>query len=342
MANKNTTAKRIALALQGGGAHGAFTWGVLDKLLEDGRFDLAAISGTSAGAMNAAVLTQGHVSGGRDGARQSLEDFWLAVSRLGAASPIRRSLLDMVTGNWSMDQSPAYNWFDLVTRVVSPYESNPLDINPLLELIERTIDFEKVRSCSAISLFVSATNVRNGKIKVFEGHELTAATIMASACLPKIYRAVEIDGEHYWDGGFMGNPPIFPVFYKTDIADIILVQINPIERAELPRTARDIDNRLNEITFNSSLLRELRAIHFVTRLIDDGKLDQSEYTRAHLHQIECSKRLNPLSASSKLNTEWPFLLHLRDIGRETAEEWLEQNADKVGVTSTLDLPAMFD
>jgi NTE family protein len=212
------TAKPIALALQGGGAHGAFTWGVLDKLLEDGRLDIKAISGTSAGAMNAAVLAQGFAEGGPDKARETLETFWRSVSRLGAASPIRRSFIDMLTGNWSMDQSAAYNWFDLASRVVSPYDANPLDINPLLDLLEQTIDFDQVHCCQHIKLFVSATNVRTGKIKVFEGHELTPAMVMASACLPRLFKAVEIDGEHYWDGGFMGNPPIFPIFYKSDQA----------------------------------------------------------------------------------------------------------------------------
>jgi NTE family protein len=336
------TAKPIALALQGGGAHGAFTWGVLDKLLEDGRLDIKAISGTSAGAMNAAVLAQGFAEGGPDKARETLETFWRSVSRLGAASPIRRSFIDMLTGNWSMDQSAAYNWFDLASRVVSPYDANPLDINPLLDLLEQTIDFDQVHCCQHIKLFVSATNVRTGKIKVFEGHELTPAMVMASACLPRLFKAVEIDGEHYWDGGFMGNPPIFPIFYKSDLADIVLVQINPIERAELPRSARDIDNRLNEITFNSSLLRELRAISFVGRLIEDGKLTGDEYTHARMHHIEASDELGPLSASSKLNTEWPFLLHLRDIGRETAAAWLDAHAASIGVSSTLDLHAMFE
>ena len=334
--------KPVALALQGGGAHGAFTWGVLDKLLEDGRLEIAAISGTSAGAMNAAVLAQGFVDGGRDGARQALENFWHAVSRLGAASPIRRSFIDILTGNWSMDQSPAYNWFDLASRIVSPYDVNPLDVNPLLDLLEQTIDFERVHCCQQIKLFVSATNVRTGKIKVFEGHELTPAMVMASACLPRLFKAVEIDGEQYWDGGYMGNPPIFPIFYSSKLEDIVLVQINPIERAQLPRTARDIDNRLNEITFNSSLLRELRAISFVTRLIEDGKLAAREYTHARMHLIEASDRLSPLSASSKLNTEWPFLLHLRDIGRDTAAAWLEANSASIGVSSTLDLRALLD
>jgi len=334
--------KPIALALQGGGAHGAFTWGVLDRLLEDGRMNINAITGTSAGAMNAAVLAQGFTQNGPDGAREALETFWHALSVMGQASPIKRSFADMLTGNWSLDASPAYNMLDVMSRIVSPYDTNPFDINPLLDLLNETIDFDKVRKCNDIELFVSATNVRNGKIKVFNGPELTADMLMASACLPNLYKSVEIDGEIYWDGGYMGNPPIFPLFYHTAIADIMIVQINPIERDEEPKTAREIHNRINEISFNSSLLRELRTIDFVTRLIEDGKLDAKQYTHARMHRIEASEQINPLSASSKMNTEWEFLCHLRDIGRDTCNSWIDAHYDQVGKASTLDLRAMFE
>lgn len=334
--------KPIALALQGGGAHGAFTWGVLDRLLEDGRMNINAITGTSAGAMNAAVLAQGFTQNGPDGARETLETFWHALSVMGQASPIKRSFADMLTGNWSLDASPAYNMLDVMSRIVSPYDTNPFDINPLLDLLNETIDFEQVRKCNDIELFVSATNVRNGKIKVFNGPELTADMLMASACLPHLYKSVEIDGEIYWDGGYMGNPPIFPLFYHTAIADIMIVQINPIERDEEPKSAREIHNRINEISFNSSLLRELRTIDFVTRLIEDGKLDSKQYTHARMHRIEASDLINPLSASSKMNTEWEFLCHLRDIGRDTCSGWIDAHYDQVGKASTLDLRAMFE
>ncbi len=334
--------KPIALALQGGGAHGAFTWGVLDKLLEDGRLGINAITGTSAGAMNAAVLAQGYTQNGADGARETLETFWHALSVMGQASPIKRSFVDMLTGNWSLDASPAYNMLDVMSRIVSPYDTNPFDINPLLDLLNQTIDFDKVRKCADIELFVSATNVRNGKIKVFNGTELTADMLMASACLPHLYKSVNIEGELYWDGGYMGNPPIFPLFYNTPIADIMIVQINPIEREDEPKTAREIHNRINEITFNSSLLRELRTIDFVTRLIDDGKLDAKQYTHARMHRVEATELINPLSASSKMNTEWEFLCHLRDIGSDTCSAWLDTHYDQVGKSSTLDLRAMFE
>ena len=314
----------------------------MDKLLEDGRLQIAAITGTSAGAMNAAAFAQGWTTGGPDGARAAMDSFWSSISRLGTFSPIRRSPFDVLTGNWSMDASPAYNWIDVMSRLVSPYETNPFNFNPILDLLQKTIDFDKVRACTEVKLFVSATNVRNGKIKVFSGDELTPEAVMASACLPKIFQAVEIGGEHYWDGGYMGNPPIFPIFYSTAVKDVVIVQINPIERPQLPRTAREIDNRIDEISFNSSLIRELRAIEFVTRLIDDGKLPADEYTRVHMHRIENSGQLVPLSASSKLNTEWAFLTHLRDIGRNTAEAWLDEHAGSVGEASTIDLRAMFE
>ena len=336
-----TQPKPIALALQGGGAHGAFTWGVLDKLLEDGRLHIEAISGTSAGAMNAAVLAQGLVDSGPDGARAALEEFWRGISTAGQTSPLRRNFFDMLNGNWSLDASPAYNILDVMSRLVSPYDVNPFDINPLLDLLNQTIDFDRVRACTSIELFVSATNVRNGKIKVFRGHELTAQMIMASACLPHLYKSVKIDGEIYWDGGYMGNPPIFPIFYNTRLSDIVVVQINPIERKEEPKTAREIANRVNEISFNSSLLRELRSIEFVTRLIDDGKLNSDEYTRARMHRIEADDQLNPLSASSKVNTEWEFLCHLRDIGRQATAHWLKANFHSIGKESSLDLRKMF-
>ncbi|MGI9513734.1 MAG: patatin-like phospholipase family protein, partial [Anderseniella sp.] len=252
------------------------------------------------------------------------------------------SFVDMLTGNWSLDASPAYNMLDVMSRIVSPYDTNPFDINPLLDLLNQTINFEQVRKCADIDLFVSATNVRNGKIKVFNGTELTADMLMASACLPHLYKSVEVDGELYWDGGYMGNPPIFPLFYHTPIADIMIVQINPIERDDEPKTAREIHNRINEITFNSSLLRELRTIDFVTRLIEDGKLDAEQYTHARMHRVEASELINPLSASSKMNTEWQFLCHLRDIGRDTCSAWLDANYDQVGKSSTLNLRAMFE
>lgn len=333
--------KPVNIALQGGGAHGAFTWGVLDRILEDGRIDIEAISGTSAGAMNAVVLVDGYASGGADGAREALERLWQAISREGSKSPIQRSPFDVFWGNWSLDHNPAFMFFDVMSRLVSPYQSNPLNINPLRDLLEAEVDFERVRHCQAIKLFLSATNVHTGRVKVFGTNEVTSDVVLASACLPLLYQAVEIDGVPYWDGGYMGNPVLFPFFYDCISPDVLLVQINPIERMETPQTAREILNRVNEITFNGSLLKELRAVEFVTRLIDTGKLDANEYTRIYLHLIEGGEAMRPLSSSSKVNAEWAFLTHLRDIGRSAADVWLEKNLESVGKESTADLQSLY-
>lgn len=329
--------KSINLALQGGGSHGAFTWGVLDYLMEDGRIDVEGISGTSAGAMNAVVFTQGYMDGGREGAREALHNFWCKVSNLSMFSPLKRSPFSVLTGNWDMTGSPAYIMMDLLSRVASPYETNPFKYNPLRQLIETTVDFEKVRACKDIELFIAATNVQSGKIKVFEGNELTADMILASACLPTIYQAVEVDGIPYWDGGFSGNPPLFPLFQTTKSQDIVIVQVNPIERQKTPKSAQEIQNRINEISFNSSLLRELRSIEFVHRLLEENKLDTDHYANILVHRIEATEKINPLSASSKVNSEWSFLTHLRDIGRDSARVFLEEHFDNLGVESSLDL-----
>ena len=338
MAKRN--AKSINLALQGGGAHGAFTWGVLDWFLEDSRFRIDGISGTSAGAMNATVLACGMSAGGEDGAREHLEQFWREVSRQAAFSPLKRSPLDVLFGEWSLDNSPSYIAFDVMSRFASPYEFNPMNINPLRDIVDNMVDFEKVHCCSDIKLFIAATNVHSGKIRVFREKEVTLDAVMASACLPHMFQAVEIKGEPYWDGGYMGNPPLFPLFYHTKTPDVIVVQINPVERAATPRTAREILNRVNEITFNSTLLRELRAIDFVSRLIEDGKLNSEEYVKVNMHRISADE-LKPLQASSKLNAEWQFLRGLRDLGRKTAKDWLDRHYDDVGQKSTLDLRSEF-
>ena len=329
--------KSINLALQGGGSHGAFTWGVLDYLMEDGRIDVEGIAGTSAGAMNAVVFTQGYMDGGREGAREALHNFWCKVSNLSMFSPLKRNPFSVLTGNWDMSGSPAYIMMDLLSRVASPYEINPFKYNPLRQLIETTVDFEKVRACKDIELFIAATNVQSGKIKVFEGNELTADMILASACLPTIYQAVEVDGIPYWDGGFSGNPPLFPLFQTTESQDIVIVQVNPIERQKTPKSAQEIQNRINEISFNSSLLRELRSIEFVHRLLEENKLDTDHYANILVHRIEATEKINPLSASSKMNSEWSFLTHLRDIGRDSARVFLEEHFDNLGVESSLDL-----
>jgi NTE family protein len=333
--------KSINLALQGGGAHGAFTWGVLDCLLEDGRLDVEAISGTSAGALNAVAMADGLMRGGAGAARQCLHDLWKAISDVAHWSPIKRAPLDVFMGNWSLDYSPGFWWSEVMSRVTSPYFFNPLDYNPLRDIVAEHVDFQRVRDCDCLKLFISATNVETGRVRVFDHNELTLDMVMASACLPLLFKAVEIDGVPYWDGGYMGNPSLFPFNHATESADVVIVQINPVERKGTPTTAQDIMNRINEITFNSSLLRELRAIDFVGRLLDQGKLDGEGYRSLHVHLIENQEKLNPLGATSKLNAEWDFLRHLHDIGRETARQWIDDHYDRIGKQSTVDLRRMF-
>jgi NTE family protein len=332
--------KKINLALQGGGAHGAFTWGVLDWFLEDNRFSIDAITGTSAGAMNAVVLASGLDAGGDKGARDALEAFWRAVSDQARFSPIQRSPLDVLLRQWNLDHSPSYLYFDVLSRFASPYEFNPLNVDPLRDVVKSIVDFDSVHKCSSIKLFIAATNVFTGKIRVFSQQEVTLDAVMASACLPQLNQAVEIEGEPYWDGGYMGNPPLYPLFYETETPDVVLIQINPVERREVPRSAREIVNRMNEITFNSTLHRELRAIDFVTRLIEEGKLSREDYMKVHMHRIS-AEELVPLKASSKMNAEWAFLTELRDLGRKTAKEWLDLHFEDIGKRSTIDLRGEF-
>jgi len=336
-AAKPAKPKNINLALQGGGAHGAFTWGVIDRLLEDGRLKIDAISGTSAGAMNAVVIADGFTRDGADGARQALHDFWHAVAIGARSSPIQSSPIDAFMGNWNLDFSPSFLMFDLISRLVSPYDLNPLNINPLRTLVEEQVDFDHVHHCGDVHLFVSATNVHTGRVRVFTNQEITVDAVMASACLPHIFQAVEIDGVPYWDGGYIGNPVLYPFFYHTQTPDIVLVQTNPIERKQTPKTAREILNRVNEISFNASLIKELRAIEFVSRLIDDDKLDPVDYMRTRMHLIDGGEALTAMSASSKLNAQWEFLCHLRDVGRDAASHWLDANFDNVGKQATFDL-----
>jgi NTE family protein len=333
--------KSINLALQGGGAHGAFTWGVLDRLLEDERITIEAISGTSAGAMNAVALADGFQKNGCAGACQALRSFWEAVSQAACFSPFQRTPLDRLMGNWSLNTSPGYLMMDLLSRLASPYDLNPLNLNPLRDFLAQQIDFDSVRRCGGIKLFISATNVRTGRARIFVNPELSADAVMASACLPDLFQAVEINGEPYWDGGYMGNPALHPFIYRCTTRDILIVQINPIDCPGTPRRAREILDRVNEITFNSSLLAELRAIEFVTRLLDEGQLDPKRYKRMFIHRIAGDSELKLLDASSKLNAEWAFLEELHGRGYRAATQWLARHFDSIGRTATVDLRAMF-
>ena len=333
--------KTINLALQGGGAHGAFAWGVLDRLLEDERIAFEGLSATSAGAMNAVALAYGMTMGGRVGAKTALTQFWRRVAHAGMVSPLQANWFEKVTHNHSLENSPAFVMFDLISRLYSPYQFNPMNYNPLRQVLEQTVDFEKLQKESALKLFLSATNVRTGKVKVFGNEEVNADAVMASACLPFLFQAVSIKGEDYWDGGYMGNPALYPLIYKCESRDIVVIHINPIERMETPTTARDILNRINEISFNSSLMREMRAIAFVTKMIDDGTIEDGKMKRMLIHAIEGQDFMRDLGVSSKMNADWEFLTHLRDVGRERAEQWLEDNFFALNQRTSIDLGAMY-
>jgi NTE family protein len=333
----------INLALQGGGAHGAFTWGVLDRLLDEPKLAFEGVVATSAGAMNAAVLAYGLAEGGRSGAQTALANFWRRVSHASASGPLQPSLMDRLTGSRSLEYSPAFVMFDMITRLMSPYQFNPFNYNPLRQVLEQSIDVDAIRMARCpVKLNICATNVRTGKVKVFDNDELSVDAVMASACLPFLFQAVEIDGEAYWDGGYMGNPAIFPLIYGCETPDVLVVHINPIEREEVPKTAAEILNRINEISFNSSLLREMRAIAFVTDLIDHADdPERHNLKRIFVHGISDDETMRGLSVSSKLNADWGALVDLRDRGRQCADQWLVDNFQHIGQRSTVDIRSRY-
>ena len=335
--------KRINLALQGGGAHGAFTWGVLEHILSDERLSIEGISGTSAGAMNAVMLADGLARGGREEAQKRLADFWRAVSSTGNLPSMQRAVMERLLSFTPLEGTPVQAWFDAVSRYFSPYDINPLNINPLKDLIERFVDFDVVRAYSDLQIFISATNVQTGRVRIFPRAKVTADAVMASACLPLLFRAVEIDGVPYWDGGYLGNPVIFPFFRTTRTEDVLVVQINPLERQATPTSASEIMNRINEITFNSSLIAEYRAIDFVARLIDQGRLprgiEPGEYRRVNVHRIVLDRFGTHFDAFSKLSTDYDFFEMLRTSGKRAARRFLDAHFDDIGVRGTVDLQA---
>jgi NTE family protein len=337
---QNRDAVLVDLALQGGGAHGAFTWGVLDRFLDDDRLRIEGISGTSAGAMNAAVLADGHAAGGREGAQAALHDFWRRVSDGARLSPFRRSPLDVMLGRWTMDTSPVFLAFDLAARLFSPYDLNPMGSNPLRDILADSVDFDRVAR-SPIRLFVTATNVRTGRGRVFRNAELTPDVLLASACLPTLFQAVEIDGEPYWDGGYAGNPTTTPLVRECSASDTVLVQVNPVERAGTPRSARDILNRLNEVSFNATLLKELRMIAVLRQVANAGNCEGARWASMRIHRI-ASEAMVDLGYSSKLNAEWEFLCLLRDEGRRCAEAFLDAHEHDLGHRSSYDLDVLLE
>jgi NTE family protein len=337
------TTKGINLALQGGGAHGAFTCGVLEHLLGDERLVVEGVSGTSSGAVNAVMLADGLARGGRAEAQKRLVDFWRAVSSTGDLPPVQRAVVERLLSFTPLEGSPVQAWLDMMSRYFSPYDFNPLNINPLKDLFERFVDFGALQSFNDLQVFVSATNVQTGRVRIFPREKITADAVMASACLPELFHAVEIDGVPYWDGGYLGNPVIFPFFGTTETEDVLVVQINPLVRQKTPTSAGEIMNRLNEITFNSPLIAEYRAMEFVARLIDQGRLPRGtgsgQYRRINVHRIVLDRFGKELDASSKLTTDYDFFEMLRVNGKRAARRFLDEHFDDIGVKSTVDLRA---
>ena len=342
---KDSAAKprRINIALQGGGSHGAFAWGVIDRLLEHGGVEIEGIVGTSAGAMNAAVTAYGLMKGGNEGARGRLYAFWHSISeaaRFSLLQPPPWSKL-MEPNSGSLDMAPGYIFSDFISRMFSPYQTNPLNLNPLRDVLLATVDFEELRKQSHVKLFVSASNVMNNRLRIFAGNEVTVDAVLASACLPFMFKAVEIDGEFFWDGGYMGNPPLYPLIYNCESRDVLIIQLNPINIDKVPNTAQEILDRINTLSFNSSLMREMRAINFVEQIVDNGYDHDGRLKKMFIHTIDGEHTLNKLGVSSKLNADWDFIMHLRALGRTAAEQFIEQDFDKIGVSSSTNIVTKF-
>lgn len=326
---------KVDIALQGGGSHGAFTWGVLDRLLEESWIEVDGVSGTSAGAMNAVALAQGLAGDGRAEVSNLLRSFWGRVSAAAAFSPLQRTMMDRMTSGWRLDRSPVYAWTEVFSSFFSPYDYNPFGFNPLRKIVEDTFNFSAINSEQAPKLFQSATNVRSGRLELFRQPSISADTTLASACLPSVYQAVEIDDEVYWDGGYMGNPPLFPLVRETEAKDLILIQINPMRREEIPKRSGDINNRLNEIIFNSSILHEIRAAGIMLSMLEEEKVELNGGLQSErLHRIHAESVMQDLSASSKMNAAPDFIDFLFQTGRASAEEWIVEHASDLGEKTT--------
>ncbi|MEM6262178.1 MAG: patatin-like phospholipase family protein [Bacteroidota bacterium] len=332
--------KKINLALQGGGSHGAFTWGVIEALLDDDRIEFDGICGTSAGAMNAVITSYGLHMGGREAAKELLEKFWHKVALFQSFSPVQPTVWDRVWGNFNQQFSPLSAMREFVTTLFSPYQFNPTNYNPLRDILNEFIDFEELNKTD-YRVYVCATNVKKGRVRVFSCQEVTCDAVVASACLPYLFQAVEIEGEHYWDGGFMGNPPIFPLIDRTKTPDILLVQINPININRVPKTAEEIRDRINELSFNSVLMKEMRVIRFIDSMIEKGYTKGGKLHKIYMHHINPDNDLQDLGVNSKLNADWQFLQKLRGIGNKLAKEWVEDHFDDIGHETTVDIQKVF-
>jgi NTE family protein len=329
----------VNLALQGGGSHGAFAWGVLDRMLEEEMLHFEGISGTSAGAVNAVVLADGFAAGGRIGAKEALREYWQKVSDLWSRGPFRPPLIGGGTSDFGLEYSPGFRFIEPMTHFASPYQLNPFNYNPFKDMLAAAINFERVRQQTAIKLFVCATNVQTAKVKIFTGKELQAEHVLASTCLPLLMQAVEIDGEYYWDGMYSGNPAIYPLVYECESRDILLVHVTPAERPGVPTTSPAIMNRMQEISSNTSLIREMRMIASYNKLIEQGRMGGGK--RMLMHVIEAEEFVRAFSWSSRLNADWDFLQHLYNMGRARADRWLEANFDRLGIESTVDLDSRY-
>ena len=326
--------KRIVLALQGGGSHGAFTWGVLESLLNDERLEIEGFSGTSAGAMNAAAAVQGLIRGGTAGAVKSLEDYWRGVHELARrVAPLSFDPIGTSSGNYNLDTSPAMllkPWLGPFLAHYSPYTHNPENANPFRDFVGSFFDFEALRNCERWKMFFAATHVGTGKIKLFTNADISLDVLMATTCLPTAFQAVEVDGEYYWDGGYIANPAIFPLINECTAKDIVVVQLTKSYIAHLPKQRAQILDRFSEITFNSCLVREIRAVYFMTRLLDEGKVVDPSLRRINLHVIKDDTTFNGLSSASTMNTDWVFLHKLRRAGQRSGEKWIRDYYDELG------------
>jgi NTE family protein len=329
----------VNLALQGGGSHGAFTWGVLDRLLEEETLHFEGITGTSAGAVNAVVLADGLAAGGREGARDALRVYWQKVSALSARGIFKPSLFDKGSADFGLEHSLGFWFLEPMTYFASPYQMNPFNYNPFKDLLAEAINFERVRQQTEVKLFLCATDVQTAKAKIFSGKELRVEHVLASTCLPLLMQAVEVDGEYYWDGSYAGNPAIYPLVYQCETRDVLMVHITPAERPGVPTTSPAIMNRMQEVSFNTSLIREMRTIASYNKLIEQGRMDGGR--RMLVHVIEAEEFIRAFSWSSRLNADWDFLLHLHSMGRAQAGQWLDANFDRIGIESTVDLDTKY-
>jgi NTE family protein len=341
VALKGKGRKRIALALQGGGSHGAFTWGVLEALLEDGRLEIEGVSGTSAGGMNAAAVAQGICHQGNQGAIDKLNELWAEIGSIGKKSIIKPSYTDKIIKNFQISNNPFFKMMEYVTSIFSPYQLNPMNHHPLAQMIDKVFDFNKLSTTDKIKLFLCATHVSTGKLKIFSEKELKKEALLASACVPQLFQAVEVDGEFYWDGGFIGNPAIYPLIYNCETPDIIVIQIRRVYDGKIPTTVHDIQNRLGEITQNACLTREMRSISFITKLLDDGIIPEGKIKRLHMHMIRDDDFFSGIERASGFCSDPDFLDYLHKAGKRAGKAWLKENYDSIGKRSSANIEKDF-